>query len=296
MMKYIYIILVSFAITLTLNSCIINEDLELNKYPEYLIVKGDLPLGEFATIDLQYSLDYALPFELHYNKINDTKISNARVILKDSNGIEELLTESTSEDEKGRYYSKLIKGVENTNYELLIDVDDKHYSSTSKISRPIEIDKISHEKYTAEFGDIKAKISLSWKDRKYQDNFYMVKVGVKYFDKNRMDSCFYYRETFLFSDLNNDGNVINVTCKVDPLSIHRQNQGDGLYVSLCLIDEDTYNYFNGVAGYDINSGDSYSVSPGNLPTNIKGRAFGVFNAYPMSTKKININKEDYYNF
>ncbi|MFA8300708.1 MAG: DUF4249 family protein [Hyphomicrobiales bacterium] len=294
MKKSIYNILLILISILAFNSCIEEEDIELNKYPDYLIVRAELLLDEFAVVDLNYSRDFALSSnDGNSDQINRSAVSNAHVILKDSNGIEELLEESTFPKENGRYYSKLIKGAENTSYELLIDVDGKHYSATSRIGKPIKVDKVK-------FRNVKGKsidnnitedieIDVSWKDRKNEKNFYLLKIRERNINKEKNELIFIDRETFLFSDLNNDGNDIKYTCEIANayyLGSYYNNGYRSLYAFLCLIDEQTYTYLKGVKGHGRVDNSIITARPGNLPTNIRGHAFGLFNACPASSMEI----------
>ncbi|MFA8451445.1 MAG: DUF4249 domain-containing protein [Bacteroidales bacterium] len=276
MIKKIFNILFASLVVASLFSCNEQEDIELNQNPDFVVVFAELAQGETAEVELRYSTDFALPIDNYEDKFKK-QISNARVILKASNGKEEILKES--KEKAGIYYSELIKGEEDVHYDLIIDAAGKRFTSSSYIPKPVKLDKIEvvEDLGNGEYSsDGKAEVTVYWKDRPNERNFYMLKLDI---DSENLIEYGKKDNIYLFSDINNDGNNIKLKLKKSSL----MKMPDYAYtVSLRCIDEDTYNYISSVQNYEDNGSDFTFTSPGNLPTNINGGAVGFFNAFAVS--------------
>ena len=248
--RYISLLLITI---LFFAACEKEIDMDYHKSEAVFVVEGSVSnTGSTVRITKTQAMD---------NNNTSSDISNATVVIS-HDGISEKLTYS----ENGFYTSKL-KGVPGTTYQLDIDVDGHHFSSTSTMQKMPTLNKFSiirknmlSENYI--FGDIRIQDILN------EDNWYFMHVY-------RNDQG--YRWAVLRDERNPNKELQQL------LGFSREgdngsdalHEGDRLHLVLRAVDQRAYDYL-----YSMERMDDTGTNP---IANFTGGCLGYFSAYSEVT-------------
>lgn len=212
---------------------------------------------------------------------NFPPVTNATVIISDSEGIKDTLFEQAA----GIYSTVTLQGVPGNTYFLKIITEGRVYTAKSHMPLPVDI---ASAKASIDIPD-RPQIGGGGKGKKYQVDYQIADPGDK---KNyyRFTAFRYKRELYvrrIFNDLHQNGHMIiddfnlNDTLKFQP--------GDTVLVHLQNIDEPIYNFYRtfreGTGGLGFNS-----ASPSNPITNLSSGAWGYFSAHSVKSQFVVIPK------
>lgn len=255
--KYILIVSVAFSV-FALSSCEKEITVNLNSSEPRIVIEGLIKLDSTATVRITKSKDYNTDGVF-------PAVNGAIVTISDDAGNTEVLKQNTA----GLYCAQTIKGVVGRTYNLSVKVEDKEYTSISKMPQPVEIDTmymyyIPSLKYAfpmIEFQDV------SGVDSYYHHVVYIngkrMKMQEDVTDDEDRDGFRISRILPIFEGDNNDKKV---------------EKGDTIWTELQTLDKGAYKFFESLA--------RMSNTQTNPTSNIKGGALGYFSAYTYSRKEI----------
>ncbi|RNI37980.1 DUF4249 domain-containing protein [Hanamia caeni] len=209
---------------------------------------------------------------VNFGETNDfPPISGALVTIKNKR-----ITDTLSEDEPGKYFTKRIKGKPGESYTLKVDLQGKIYTATSVMPLPVELDSISF---------LSGRKNTIYPVANFQDppgvhNYYQF---IEYIDGATLRNG---RGNSVFDDRLSDGRYITSVIYNDSSVI---KTGATLTVQMNCIDEKVYTYLSELLQITNGSGGGFgSPAPANPESNISGGVLGYFSANFVSSRTVTI--------
>jgi len=251
-----------FVITLSFFGCKKVIDVDLKNADTQLVITGEVnnrpgPYHVNISKSVNFSSDNIFP-----------PVSDAFVTIT-GNGLIDTLAETMP----GDYTTHNFTGVPGFTYQLHVETDGHVYTATSKMPQAVHIDSITF----LEGIDNRLYPVVNFQDPPGVVNFYRF---IEYADNASFNSI---GENSIFDDRLSDGRYINLALYDDNDS-SRIKPGIKLTVEMDCVDENVYNYFNGL----LQISSPGSPSPGNPPTNITGGALGYFSANAKTLRVVEI--------
>ncbi len=262
-MKKIFNTLIISALIITFTSCEKVIDLPLDNAEPVLVVSANISdqSGPYS-VTLSKTIDYDQP------NIFPT-VSGAIVTIKDNNGADEILTETTP----GTYSTSTLQGTPGNTYELTINEDGKTYTSSAMMPNPINIDTVYIGVFSA-FGEPVPILNINFYDTPNEKNYYYLNYLI-----NGEESGDYS----LLSDQLRDGELIETGTISD--AYEGVGLGDTITVQLQSIDFGMYEYLR--TREELDSGGGFGAStPQNPTSNITGGCLGYFKVYSQTTRDL----------
>lgn len=239
-------------------------DINLNNADPQIVIQGEInnvqgPYHVFISQSVNFTSDNSFP-----------PVSGAFVTIR-SNG----LIDTLSEKKPGDYITHLFTGIPGYTYQLYVETEGKIYTSASTMPQPVNIDSITFVE--GQKNNLYAVVNFQ--DPPGISNFYQFK---EYVDDVAFKNG---RGNSVFEDRLSDGRYINRLLYDDSTDI---KSGIKLTVQMNCVDEDVYNYLNGLLLISGNSGNFTNPSPANPPGNITGGALGYFSANTKTSRSVEI--------
>ncbi len=265
--KHIYLILFIVLIFI-FASCTEIIDIDINAVPDQIVVEANIGLNEPATVWLSRTV--------RLNNTDDIpRISAAKIILTDSDGNSEVLTETSV---TGNYTSINTIGKLGRTYKIEVITDNSTITSSSTIPNKIPIDSFSVSRsiypgggpsispaVPADFFEIKLKFT----DPANEKNYYHMLLFVNDIPQTG---------NYIYDDRLTNGNQMESFLLIyNPL----MKAGDVIQVEMRCVDKSVYEYFSSLRL----AGGPGGSSPSNPYTNLKGGLLGYFSAHTVERKK-----------
>lgn len=260
-MKKIFLAIITVVMLLSCEKVI---DLELKDAESKFVVEGNITdqAGPYYV-----KLSRSVPFD-HGN--NYPAITDAEVVIEDSEGVVDLLTHTG----QGIYKTNLIEGIEGRTYNLKIVADGETYTASSTMPNAVELDSISLTTLT--FGTKKTILLIpGYTDPISTGNYYKFNLFI-----NGEEEKTY----MVSSDAANNGEVNERPLRNTDKTIE---PNDEVVIEMESINEIDYSYFFTLSQMGF-KGPTGGTTPTNPPTNISNGAIGLFSAHTVSKKSITI--------
>jgi hypothetical protein len=262
-MKYlIYSLIILFFLTILL-SCEEVIDIDLNEANPEFVIEAIISKDSTSIVRLTLTSNY---FDIDQPVL----ISNAEVSISDSQGGSELLTYI----ENGYYEGTVLRGTEDTTYDLEVLFEEESYSGQAYMPPVTEILSISFSEPAFAGGpesDKLYELELKFSERPDVSDFYMI----RYIQNDILLNDFYT----LTSDFIAKDGVITFSG-----GRHLFEAEDYIEVQIYSIDENVYDYFSQLN--DAISGISMFSTPYNPRTNIENASLGYFAAWAYVSDNI----------
>jgi len=235
-------------------------DVDLNSAAPQIVIEGninDSPGSYYVTLSKTINFDQPNNFP---------PVIGAHVVMSDTVGTSELLTETTS----GKYRTSIIQGIPGRRYTLDVISEGKEYIATSTMPAPVILDSLKLE-------NILVGPDRAWVfDVHFKDS-----AGVKsYYRFVETRNSIISQRFFLYDDRIQDGESIKYTLTPDTL-----HDRDTVVIFLQVIDKGVYDYFR-TASQISNGRGSQSASPANPLSNFSNGALGYFSAYAVRSRRL----------
>ena len=189
-----------------------------------------------------------------------------------SSGFVDTLTEK----KPGDYITHSFIGTPGFTYQLYVETEGKVFTASSTMPQPVDIDSIS---FVEGINDNIYAV-VNFQDPPGIANFYQF---IEYANNIAFSNG---RGNSIFDDRLSDGRYINrVLYDNDSTDI---KPGIKLTVELKCVDENVYNYLNGLLQSSANGGSFASPTPANPSSNITGGALGYFTANTKTSRSVEI--------
>lgn len=257
MFKYVLVGLVS-VVSLTFVSCEKEITVDLNSSEPRIVIEGLVQLDELAYVRITKSKDY--------NADGDFPIvKDAVVTMTDDAGNKEVLTLDAS----GVYAARSIKGTKGRTYNLVVEVEDQVFRSTSQMPDIVKIDSV-YMFYVPTFEAAYPMVQFT--DIAGQANYYRHELFVNG-ERVKMTQN-------VTDDKDRDGRVIDrmLFVEEDNLDKEKIEKGDTITTTLISLDKGAYTFFDTLS--------RMSTTLTNPTSNITGGALGYFSAFASDTKTI----------
>lgn len=246
---------------LVFSSCEEVIEIDLNSSNPRMVVEGNINLDSIAKIRLSYTTDY-------FHNEDPVLIDNAIVVLSDDRGNVEQL----SHYGMGYYYSYKIRGMENTEYELSITVEDEEYVGETRLFPEPDIASIYYgesffQAPTAPGDTFRTNynITINILDDPDEENYYLLN-----FSRNNGGYQAFYLTTS--DDFVSEQGFISFTT-----FMFEFNLGDTVGINVQSIDQDSYWFLNEMNDA-IGVGPSAMSTPYNPHSNFGEGVLGYFMA------------------
>jgi hypothetical protein len=254
------------AVLLTINvtSCQKVVNIDLNDASPRIVIEGIIDNGPGPyRVKLSKSGSY-------FNQPVLPPVSGAQVIISDSNGVVDTL----SEDSTGIYFAHKIRGVPGHSYSLKVLSEKVLYTATSTMMSNVHIDSLGLEivpRISFGFRNRNdSSLTILFKDPPDEKNYYRIRFIVK--------NLYNPEQYRLYDDAYTNGEVIN-------LRIGRAARGDTDNIELISIDRSTYDYYRTLEDI-LRVNPFFGSTPANPNTNLSNGALGYFGAMAVDWKSI----------
>jgi len=244
-------------------------ELDLNSANPEIIIEANLTNSlEHNFVKITESTDY-------YNPSIYKTISNAEVVIKESNGTSYTLEETAP----GIYHHNQLLATVNNHYTIEVNSNSVNYSAESFVPSTIKIDSLGYLLETRPFNKDKKRLELHvyFQDNVEKDDFtrFVIHKNGKKINK-----------IFLYDDRLMNGNYIDFF--FFNFNDEKFQPGDVISVEMQSIDEQTHIYFKTLrnALARTSGGPFGSAAPANPTTNWNNNAFGYFSAFTISIDSI----------
>jgi len=239
-------------------------DVNLNASEPQIVITGEVN-------NLPGPYKVSISKSVNFGENNDfPPVSGALVTIKNKR-----ITDTLSEDEPGKYFTKRIKGKPGESYTLQVELEGKAYIATSVMPLPVELDSISF------LSGRKNTIYpvANFRDPQGVRNYYQF---IEYIDGATLKNG---RGNSVFDDRLSDGRYITSVIYNDSSVI---KTGATLTVQMNCIDEKVYAYFSELLQITTGGGGFGSPAPANPESNISGGVLGYFSANFVSSRTVTI--------
>jgi Domain of unknown function (DUF4249) len=200
-------------------------------------------------------------------------VSGATVIIKDTAGLNDSLTETTP----GVYETHTNwQGQPGVSYTLTVIDSGTTYTATSTMPQPVHLDSVGFVQESDGYKNNIINAIAYFQDPPGVANYYQFTETINGSPLNRI---------FLFDDRLSDGKYISQPVRDD--SAHLQT-GYQLSFSMYSIDKNVYQYLSELDNV-VSTGSFSSVTPANPDTNLSGGALGYFSAHTVQTIQCTVN-------
>lgn len=202
------------------------------------------------------------------DKNNFPAVDNAIVVIRDSEGNSEQLTQTYP----GIYRAITLQGIPGRNYTLEIDYNGETYTASSFMNIPVEIDSITFGR-SAFSGNVTLQINFTDPGNTKNYYRYLREInGVKQRDFN-----------IITDDIRNgQSSFVTLSTGVQSLT-----PGDTIICYLHTIDFNTFEYYR---TFNQINDTGPTATPGNPISNISNGAVGFFSAYALRSKMVIIEE------
>lgn len=263
-MQTIFKVFLAVLISFSLHSCEDKIDVNLNDADPRLVIEADLTnlsRNQEIKISRTVAFDENRAFE---------PVDQAEVIVRSSTG--RVYTFESIGNGKYRHANMMVNAMQE--YTLLVRLDGKEYTATSRAPRFVEIDSLGITKETI-LNDDYYFINLSFDDPGGEDNYYKYSISTNGEP---------FKFNTVFSDKFNDG--LHVKHQLGGRNIEFEN-GDSINLRRYSLAKDVYTYWS-----EYQSTNPGSASPANPKSNISNGALGYFAVSTVKEYKITIQDED----
>lgn len=255
-----YILLAAVLVsTFTFVSCEKEVTIDLNSSEPRIVIEGLVQLDTLAYVRITKSKDYNADGGF-------PAVTGAIVTLSDNAGNKEIL----AQDIRGLYAARTMKGVKGRTYNLVVEVEDQVFTSTSAMPDYVGIDSVYMDYYPV-FKE--AYPMVQFKDIAGQANYYRHTLSV---NGKRVKIA----NGDVTDDKDRDGRVIDQIMYVEENNLEKDKieKGDTITTSLLCLDKGAYTFFESMSRMD--------MTLTNPTSNIKGGALGYFSAFTKATKTV----------
>jgi hypothetical protein len=255
-----------FLSALLLAGCQEVIEIELDEADRQIVIEGSIYQGgDSAMVRISKTTSYFSvdPAEPVANAIVQLTMPDSTVV--------DLIHEGN-----GLYKVTGLNIINDADYELAVNINDKYYTATSRMMPELPLDSLEYEFQESIFGQPEGyNVFLIYQDAPGK-NYYRILSTVNGVPKREPG------DLQIVDDNLNDGNLIRI-----PIFTSLFEPGDTVEAELQSLDAGVYEYFqtlSSVASED--AGSPFSAAPANPVTNIEGGALGVFGAYTTSKRTI----------
>lgn len=240
---------------------------ELNSTTPRIVIEGAVTdeAGPYK-VKISRSSDY-------FNFDSYNNVSNAEVIISDSRGNSETLSETSP----GVYETADLVTHYNTEYYLKVKVGDDLFEASTILLEPIIIDSLSYE---IDEDDEEYVVTSHFQDDPDKEDYAV--TNFKLGDR--------YEKPMAYSDRLTNGNYIE-TQRHD---FHKDSLKTGINRIECrmrTVDANTYEYFKTlIEALAVGTDYFSSTTPENPKSNLSNGALGYFGAYAISRNSIDVKK------
>lgn len=263
-MKKLQYILIAF-LSIFLMACEEDVVLDLGDIEKRLVVEASITNQQPAAM---VSLSYSQGF---YDAPEYNLLDNATVKIISPDGAND---ETLSLTSSGKYVSKQLNAVLGETYTLQVELEGQKIEVDAKLPQLMEIRDVTF--IPSSFYDVPDSLNafVNIIDRKDEDNYFRMFVR-----KPGEDTT---GEFFVTDDSFGKDAVITL-----PVYYKNYTYGDTVVVELRHLNQETYDYYNGLTE---NLGGSFnSIAPGNPVSNMPDDVFGYFAGYTVDIDTIIIS-------
>ncbi len=242
----------------------------------------------------KYPLVYLTKSSAYFNKIDSSNIleyiaSFAKVSVSVEGKTEVLTLKRYNDNRYPIYYyeGNEIQGEIGKQYKLRIELSGKVYESTTTISEPTPLSKLSY--FNATNNPEQKFLRIIFNDPKNTPNYYRI-----YTKRYGKDADFIPCYLSTFSDFDSDGEEINfeIIRSYSPI-INTDNgryfvTGDSVIVKFCSIDKTQYNYWKAIESQIAISSNPFGLSSSTPISLISNNALGVWSGLSSNYYHIKI--------
>ncbi|MEO8147936.1 MAG: DUF4249 domain-containing protein [Bacteroidia bacterium] len=268
-MKNIILIISLFSVVI-LSSCEKVVDIDLKTSESTVVVEG--------LITDQSGMSYVklTMSDAYFNAQQAKKVTNAEVKVSDGN-----TTMNFTQVQPGVYKPDAnFAGTTGRTYSLTVTVDGKVFTSQSTLPSVTPIDSITYKYFPENNADGKDSgyyVYASFNEPAGLGNNYKVDLY-----QNNISKVERPADLILFDDKYIDGRYAT-----DWELPYALEAGDSITLKMYSLDKAGFDFYSAMLDL-ADAGGLFGKTPANLPTNIKGDAFGYFGASAITVKSVNI--------
>ncbi|MBO4654728.1 MAG: DUF4249 domain-containing protein [Bacteroidales bacterium] len=292
-----WILVAYLFLTMMLNACQSEIEVDLPDYEPKLVVEGYIENGQPARVMLTRSVPFFQHIDINY-VLNHVLVMDAVVTVTSSDGEMERLSFMPSGESPYMFaYVGNMRGKENTRYDLKIEWGGQTYTASTSIVHTFDLDTIGFYSMPDMLADTMRTIRLLMSDNPAEMNFYQFYVKVH--GRKLRDNYWITTMPVAFDDATFNGLTFNFeVLRANPSSFlmpqmtEEEEQeyfrmtyrpGDTVYVKYGLIDFDSYQFWN-TGGNNAALGQNPFTNPTPTISNIKGdNVTGVWCGYACKT-------------
>lgn len=271
-MKSLLIISITILTSFFIFSCeevIDPEELNLDNHESQIVIEGHITNqpGPY-TISITKSINYFSDEEF-------SGVNNATVVLSDNTGQTETLT--YVQGSEGLYQSATFEGIEGREYFLDVSYNGNNYTASCTMYPKSDIVSLTYrfKEATVHVNEDGYFITIEATDRPERMDYYRIK-GYKNGILFNTGDDYIVENDYAF-----DGNNLIIECGFN------YQPGDTARIEVLPLDYSTYQYYLSVKQQlSAGQGNNFTLPAGNIKSNIKGGATGIFAAYPISYSEI----------
>jgi Domain of unknown function (DUF4249) len=197
-------------------------------------------------------------------------VTGATVTITDSNTGK---TDRLIEADSGVYLSLALSGLPLHTYQLVVITAGQQYRASSTMPLPVRLDSVTLEGDVTFNNQREINALVNFQDPPGTPNYYQFTESLN----GRV-----IPDIFVFDDRLSDGRYIQEPLFNDSSYLQI---GDTLQVTMNCVDQNTYNYFYGLANV-VSSNGLQSTTPANPSSNISNGALGYFSAHTTTIDKL----------
>jgi len=275
-----------YLMTILLFSCQTEIEVKAPEYYNKLVVEGYIENDEYPVVSLYRSAPYFSTMSLEY-LVNNVLVRDAKVFVTSSKGeTQELFLNMIPDVEAPLFFAykgTCFKGELNTTYTLRIELDDKVYTSETKILSTFDLDSTY---FVPRFGhteiDSVANLRIKMKDNGQGGNYYQFKVKIhckEFYDRlwittipAAFDDSPFKGQTFNYEIIRGAPSTVfmpEMTEKERRRYLRGNYRvGDTVYMKYALLDKSAYLFWQSASG-ELTFGQNPFMSPTPIISNIK---------------------------
>ena len=265
MKKNIYQRTLFFAIpayAMLLLSCTKVIDVDIKKASQKLVIEGNVTNAN-TTQTVKLSKTVAIT-----DANNFPAVSGATVSISSEGRVYPL-----AEKSPGMYVITTLRGQAGKTYQLNVVTDGETYTATSTMPVPVRLDSLGLNITTFVNKDYQSAVAY-YRDPTATTNYYRFILKV-----NGTASENY----FVYNDELTNGRVIDRDLRDNDLNLIK---GDYVEVEMQCIDQNIYQYWNGLSQNENRGGAS--TTPANPESNISNGALGYFSAHTVQARQFTV--------
>ena len=229
--------------------------LDLPETDQQVVLEGSVPLGQNPTLSVTKTLDF-------YSASDIERVSGVVASVTDQNGNNFELTEVSP----GEYTNTSLTGEAGQVYTMNVAYDGRTYQATSTLYSPVQIDELELEKAPEVAGREGYNMTIKFDDDDDNELYFLAQVLHRKDNKREVED--------------------RVSKNGDIHFNARFEEGGEVFVTVHTVDEDVFDYYNGLL--DIVDGGNFifSSEPSNPKSNWSGGALGFFRAFSSDSSSI----------